>query len=132
MSRRKSRFPELRRDANGRFLCRGCGGDVPKGRRTWCGSECNEKHNPFFVNRAAWERDGGKCRGCGDQLTRVRRGMFIKLVEYDHIIPFSEGGKTVLENIQCLCRECHKKKTAEWRRSKRKKPAQVELLEEAK
>lgn len=34
--------------------------------------------------------------------------------EYDHIIPFSEGGLTILENIRTLCSPCHKKRTREW------------------
>lgn len=34
--------------------------------------------------------------------------------EHDHIIPFSEGGKTVLENMRTLCSWCHKKRTATW------------------
>lgn len=39
--------------------------------------------------------------------------------EYDHIIPFSEGGPTTLENMRTLCRACHVKVTAEWRKRKR-------------
>lgn len=33
-------------------------------------------------------------------------------VEYDHILPLELGGKHALENIQLLCRECHRVKTA--------------------
>jgi 5-methylcytosine-specific restriction endonuclease McrA len=35
-----------------------------------------------------------------------------KKPEYDHIVPFSEGGLTVLENMRTLCRPCHKARTA--------------------
>lgn len=38
--------------------------------------------------------------------------------EYDHIIPFSEGGLTVLENMRTLCATCHKFRTQKWRREK--------------
>jgi 5-methylcytosine-specific restriction endonuclease McrA len=47
------------------------------------------------------ERDGG-CVTCGsvDDLTA------------DHIVPARHGGKTVLENLQCLCRSCNARKGA--------------------
>jgi 5-methylcytosine-specific restriction endonuclease McrA len=39
-------------------------------------------------------------------------------IEYDHIIPFSEGGLTLVENMRVLCRKCHKSRTALWRAEK--------------
>jgi 5-methylcytosine-specific restriction endonuclease McrA len=48
--------------------------------------------------------------------------------EYDHIVPHSENGLFVLENIRLLCRKCHLKRTAEWhkeRKQKRKSPPAV-------
>ena len=38
---------------------------------------------------------------------------------YDHIIPFSEGGMTVLENMRTLCEPCHKKRTREWHKNRK-------------
>jgi hypothetical protein len=32
-------------------------------------------------------------------------------VEFDHIIPFSKGGPTSVENIRLLCRTCNRKKS---------------------
>jgi len=32
------------RGPNGRGLCRWCGTEVPKGRRTFCGQECVDQH----------------------------------------------------------------------------------------
>lgn len=32
-------------------------------------------------------------------------------VEFDHIIPFSKGGPTTVENIRLLCRACNRKKS---------------------
>jgi hypothetical protein len=49
---------------------------------------------PTSVKLEVWERDGGKCVTCGakDEL------------HFDHIIPFSRGGTSMLaENIQLLC-----------------------------
>lgn len=41
-------------------------------------------------------RDGNKCRLCGIILTGDN-------IHFDHIIPWSKGGETVLENLQILC-----------------------------
>jgi 5-methylcytosine-specific restriction endonuclease McrA len=132
MSRRISRFPALKK-VDGKIVCRGCGGEIPKGRRTWCSRECNRKFDPFWVREAVWERDAGKCQKCSLQLRKKApwsqdwqeygklRAAWRKVrPEYDHIVPFSEGGATVLENMRLLCRVCHVKVTAEWRRKKAK------------
>jgi len=46
---------------------------------------------------------GGKCQQCGDSVT-------INNFEADHIIAYSNGGKTTLENGQCLCIHCNRQK----------------------
>jgi hypothetical protein len=55
------------------------------------------EHNrmiPSFVKAEVWKRDGGKCRKCGSTNN----------LHFDHIIPFSKGGSSlVAENIQLLC-----------------------------
>ena len=34
-----------------------------------------------------------------------------RAIVFDHIIPYSTGGKTTVENGEALCPECHEKKT---------------------
>lgn len=58
------------------------------------------RHISDAVKRAAWVRDGGKCRKCES----------IKNIEYDHVHPVSRGGNSELDNIQLLCRACNRSK----------------------
>ena len=55
------------------------------------------EHNrmiPSSVKAAVWKRDGGKCVVCGATNN----------LHFDHIIPFSKGGSSlVAENIQLMC-----------------------------
>lgn len=44
---------------------------------------------------------GDACLKCGDKATEV-----------DHIVELDAGGTDDIENLQPLCRECHKAKTA--------------------
>ena len=54
--------------------------------------------------REAYERQNGICPNCGNQFE-------ITEMEADHITPWHEGGKTISENCQMLCRECNRRKS---------------------
>jgi len=53
------------------------------------------------TKKIVFTRDGGKCQCCGSSLS----------LEYDHIIPFSCGGQSVVSNIQLLCQKCNRSKS---------------------
>lgn len=55
--------------------------------------------------RSAYERQKGICALCKESFK-------IEEMEGDHIKPWREGGKTVPENCQMLCRECNRRKSA--------------------
>jgi predicted transcriptional regulator len=52
------------------------------------------------VRQEVWRRDSGKCVRCGSR----------KNLEYDHVIPVSEGGSNTARNIELLCEECNRKR----------------------
>jgi predicted nucleic acid-binding Zn ribbon protein len=48
----KARFPKKQRRLDGTYGCRGCGKDIPKGRESWCSSECYNLYEPSRVINA--------------------------------------------------------------------------------
>lgn len=53
------------------------------------------------TKKIVFARDGGVCQCCGSSLS----------LEYDHITPFSCGGKNDASNIQLLCQKCNRSKS---------------------
>ncbi len=69
----------------------------------------NEKHLSIRVftdsnKRTLYERQNGICTAC-------KKHFEIGQMEADHITPWSQGGKTELNNGQMLCRECNRRKS---------------------
>jgi hypothetical protein len=54
------------------------------------------------VKDQVWRRDEGKCVECGSN----------ENLEFDHIIPHSKGGANTYRNIQLLCEQCNRSKSA--------------------
>jgi len=68
---------KLKRGPNGRVLCRFCGTEVPKGRRTFCSDGCVHewriRSDPGYVRGRLWERDKGVCAICGtDTIEQIK------------------------------------------------------------
>lgn len=121
--------------------CRGCHQPITAPRRkTWCSDACKKLYDPYWVKKAVIARDKHICQMCGTDIHAAhlawRRARPITgfdfeawrawrrakpREEYDHIVPFCEGGATVVENMRTLCTVCHKKRTAEWRKAKKEK-----------
>lgn len=56
------------------------------------------------MKRTAYERQKGICKKCGKHFE-------LEQMEADHITPWSQGGKTLAENCQMLCKDCNRKKS---------------------
>lgn len=58
----------------------------------------------MLARRQALVRDGYQCRVCSQVV-------YGKKAHVDHILPKSQGGSDLLENLQTLCSTCHQLKT---------------------
>jgi 5-methylcytosine-specific restriction enzyme A len=135
----------LPRGPTGRSLCRRCQREVPRGRRTFCSSECVHewrlRSDPGYVREQLWLRDRGVCALCqvdtvaiGRRLARLPRArrklemaelgwpahrritVGYGLWDADHVVPVVEGGgECGLDNYRTLCPVCHRRVTAELR-----------------
>ena len=64
------------------------------------GASIHQRYISVQLKAEVWERDQGRCRNCQSRYA----------IELDHIKPFALGGKTTLENLQLLCRNCNQRK----------------------
>ena len=58
---------------------------------------------PDDIKLAVWEQQCHICPHCQKEFD-------FEFMEGDHITPWREGGRTVVENCQMLCRECNRRK----------------------
>ncbi len=58
---------------------------------------------PEDIKLAIYEKQQGICPLCGEHFE-------IDQMEGDHITPWAEGGRTVEDNCQMLCRDCNRRK----------------------
>jgi 5-methylcytosine-specific restriction endonuclease McrA len=54
------------------------------------------------VRHEVWRRDQGRCVDCGSR----------ENLEFDHIVPWSEGGSNTVRNLELRCESCNAKKGA--------------------
>jgi 5-methylcytosine-specific restriction endonuclease McrA len=55
------------------------------------------------VRHEVWRRDQGRCVDCGSR----------ERLEFDHIVPWSEGGSNTARNIELRCETCNRIKGRE-------------------
>lgn len=110
-------FPQVSKDS-----CRVCNEDVVDGRWSYCSERCREiatgVQKMFLwtvVREQILERDDHSCQKCG-------RSTDVTL-HVDHITRIADGGHPLDEtNLQTLCEDCHKEKTADENASRNPAP----------
>lgn len=116
------------KNAEGQLICINCGSVLPKRRWLYCSHKCNmefyRKHviDWSVIREDVFKRDNYTCCACGIRAERMED------LECDHIIPISSGGAQFdKQNLQTLCLDCHRKKTARERGRRGKIEAQIKL-----
>lgn len=65
---------------------------------------------PDDIKLEVWERQHHHC--ANPECPYGEREFELSEMEGDHITPWREGGKTVVENCQMLCRDCNRRKSS--------------------
>jgi 5-methylcytosine-specific restriction endonuclease McrA len=105
-----------KRLARASHRCVECWSPLSSPRAEYCGPSCQWRfHGRYFWDAArvvVMRRDRYTCRSCG------KRGRKREL-EVDHILEIAEGGPSLdYDNLQTLCRPCHREKTVAFLRSR--------------
>lgn len=66
-------------------------------------SKSKERYIPAQVKVLVWKRDGGRCTYTHPESKRRCESKYA--LQFDHILPVSMGGKSVVENLRLLCAE---------------------------
>lgn len=62
-----------------------------------------QKFAPCLNNQTLFERDNFRCLYCGNMFSK-------KMLTRDHVVPRSQGGKDIWENVVAACRRCNQRK----------------------
>lgn len=63
-------------------------------------SPCETRYISSQIKKEVYLRDKGKCQNCKSDYK----------LEYDHILPFNQGGKSTLSNLRLLCFSCNQRR----------------------
>ena len=80
------------------------------------------RHVSSAEKRKVWARDGGQCAFVGAEGRCTERGF----LEYHHVIPFVDGGRTDASNLQLRCRAHNAFEAERW-----SGPREEEMIREA-
>ena len=63
----------------------------------------SKRYIPARTKQVVWKRDNGQCTNCNSSYA----------VQFEHIIPFSRGGRNEVGNLKLLCRLCNQRSAIE-------------------
>jgi hypothetical protein len=64
------------------------------------GTYSRSRHISAVIKREVWMCDGGRCAFRGEERRCAETGF----LEFHHVVPYADGGKTSVANIQLRCR----------------------------
>ena len=88
-----------------------------KNKEVWGNLNTCDKNRGFTNNQKQFKylEQGRKCLGhLGEGCYYTSDVLTISQMEGDHIIEHAEEGSSETENLQMLCKSCHKDKTSEY------------------
>ena len=105
---------------DGTRCCINCEKPLQGRQQRYCSPECAdaiyEKYLWDNIKEKVFKRDNFTCQMCGLKPSESESHLYFEngdwhSLEVDHKIPFAKGGSHSLDNLQTLCKKCHKKKT---------------------
>jgi hypothetical protein len=73
-------------------------------------AEGHRRHVPAAVKRAVWTRDEGRCAFVGTH----GRCAETAWLEFHHVQPYGDGGRTTVDNLQLRCRAHNQYEATVW------------------
>jgi len=103
--------------------CATCGGERTGRRTVYCSDDCRDRlagrlyDGVHWIRRAVVKLRGAVCAHCGEILASpVKPGgpdyPNYELIDIDHVVALVDGGTDHLDNLQVLCKACHREKSA--------------------
>jgi 5-methylcytosine-specific restriction endonuclease McrA len=78
-------------------------------RRSSSDVEARSRRIPASIQRAVWQRDGGRCTFVSRSGRRCAARCWL---EFHHTVPFAAGGETSVDNLRLLCRAHNRQQAA--------------------
>lgn len=89
----------------------------------FCSKQCRDKHwdrkrrlklgaveRVPYKDTDIFERDGWRCKLCGQKINRRLRGPHPMAASIDHIVPLALGGRDTPDNVQAAHLSCNTRK----------------------